>query len=171
MQVINGDGDVCYVCDVGNVVYAEVYDDNLYYIMQDGCLHVLNLDTGEKKRIDGVKTSVFTIRNDIVYYEYENHSIYTYSLKTGETKELFVGRYCFYFCVTDDCLFVSDYKRDNCVTVIDLDGNIIKETDIKTISFCVQDKIVYYMPLFNENGEISVDEYANSLKQIKQAEI
>ncbi|MGM9551931.1 MAG: DUF5050 domain-containing protein [Clostridia bacterium] len=168
LQVINYQGDICYKYNLRNVLYGEVHNNILYYIQEDGYLKTINLDTGEKQKINTIKTSAFKIYNNVLYYEHEKNSICSYDLNTHKTKSIFFGRYCLYFFVADDYLFLSDYRKNNCIIVLDLDGNVIKETKIRTINFCVKDKKIYYIKPFNEDGPLSFEEYIDNLELIEE---
>ncbi len=147
------------------ISYGEVHNNVLYYInssdsQNPSSIIMKDLNTGQSKEIESIRTTKFTISNECIYYENNKNSIYKFNLLTGENIEIYSGRYCFYFCVDDGDLYLSDYSKNNSIIVVYKDGTN-KHFDINSIQFCIANDLLYYIEYIpqDNNYNDNIKEY------------
>ena len=149
-----------------------ILDNYIYYIDSDSLyLCSYNILTGnETVIINRQIDNGMAANSEYLFYSLkENNSattgskIYRYNLKTGQTELFYNGRYCYYYKVFNDALYLFDYEEHRLISV-DLFDRHKKLYPIVSLNFYVSGNDVYYQPFLEEiqQGANTINIYTNN---------
>ncbi len=149
---------------VENVVCtsAAVCNETIFYTNKNdnNYIYSFNIQSGDNVLLLSESSEKISANKDYIFYEKDKNAVYRYDRITGESEKIFDGQYCFFFTCDDDYVYLSDYRRNNKITQINISTKEPEALyDISALYFCILHDKLYYSPYspnmeFIENDKI-----------------
>lgn len=148
-----------------DIVYGEVHG-SMFYFLDGFVLYGMNLYTEEVTEYDFVKTSVFKIYGDRIYYEDDN-GLCCNNLSENDFRRVYDGRYIYHFCIDDKYVYLSDYNKNGRIIKFDKsDSYCTYDTQITATQFCAYNDEIYYLTYITEENYLNMSAIQRFIRKI-----